>query len=222
LNSKISLTIIMACLFAGSAMAASQIDSSGNTKTTTVAQASVAATVVATPNATTSTTKVDSKVAVDAGANTQSSSASTASTQSEHKSAALARTLAIIPGIALHGVGHMYAGAWEEGLGLFIVGTAGGYMAYDQANGGWSDIQNVINSFSQKKGQVPEDFSDGYSRLGLVLVGAVAFIWSGWDDLAGAGTAVDEYNQKIDNAAQAHVELLPANGGAMMAYTKRF
>lgn len=206
-----TLTIIVACLLAGSAFAASQ-------KT----DATSSMTVVPTAQATTSTAKVGATTENATVSSSAQTKGAAVAESPDHKSSALAHTLAIFPGIAIHGAGNMYAGSWMKGLGLFVVGTGGAYLAYDQANAGYNEIQSTFtNLHNNGNSGISLDYSGVFGRIGLILVGTAAFIWTGWDDIAGCGIAVDEYNKRADDAA-AHVELLPTNGGAVLAYTNRF
>jgi TM2 domain-containing membrane protein YozV len=136
-----------------------------------------------------------------------------------HKSPGLATILAIFPGTIFHGAGHMYAGSWIKGVGLLVIGTAGALVAYNQYSAGYNDIQNLMSSSS---GGIPEDLSGAYGRLGPILVGTMAFLWSGWDDMAGAGIAAEEYNRKLDQSLRTQIQIVPRDGGAQVALSTHF
>ena len=138
-----------------------------------------------------------------------------------HKSAVLASTLAFIPGFAIHGVGHMYAGSWVKGTGLFLLGSGGAAIAAYEAVHGYDDIQSMVND--AKDGSIPTDLSPALSKVGIILVGTAAFLFTWWDDMAGAPIAVDRYNKRADEAApHAELNVLPTNGGAQLVYTAKF
>jgi hypothetical protein len=103
-------------------------------------------------------------------------------------------------------------------LGLECVG--GGLAAY-QISTGYKDIQKLSNG--TQNGQIPEDLSPAYSRVGIIVVGTAAFLFSWFDDMSGAPIAAEEYNKRADEAAShAQLHLLPLAGGAQLAYTKQF
>lgn len=135
-----------------------------------------------------------------------------------HKSPGLATTLAFVPGIAIHGTGHMYAGSWMKGLGLLAIeGAAVGFGATAWTNGGDS-LQAILNS----NGKFPTDVSKGWSNLGILTVSGMAFLWTWFDDMAGASIAANEYNKLADASAQAHLRLQPRLDGAQLALSTNF
>jgi hypothetical protein len=137
-----------------------------------------------------------------------------------HKSTGIAVALATLPGFAVHGLGHMYAGSWTKGLGLFVVGTAGGAIAYSQAMAGYDDVSKLGKD---NNGEVPTDLSGAYSRIGPILVGTMAFLWTYFDDISGSAIAVGKYNERVDQAGgRTGLMLQPRGDGAQLALTKRF
>ena len=129
--------------------------------------------------------------------------------------------MSILPGIVFHGAGNMYAGNWTTGLGLFIVGTAGAAAAVYEVGQDRTALQNDFSN-SGSGVSIPDDLSPLVGNLGIILVGTVAFFWTGWDDLAGCGMAVDRYNKQLDED-KGTVSMLPANGGgALLTYNKSF
>ena len=144
----------------------------------------------------------------------------TAQSTADHKSPALATLLAVVPGIAVHGAGHMYAGSWMKGLGLFAVEGACVAVGYDTVRRAMDSAKAQSDS-----GGIPTDLSPFYTDAGVTFVMGMGFLWTWCDDIAGAGIAVDEYNKKQDEAAAlnaVHLQLLPAPGGAMLALSSRF
>jgi TM2 domain-containing membrane protein YozV len=137
-----------------------------------------------------------------------------------HKSPVVAGALAFFPGMLIHGTGHMYAGSWIKGLGLLAIEGAGVGVAAYQISTGITDIQNMTNS---NNGSIPTDLSPAYSRIGVILVGTVAFFFTWFDDMSGAPIAAMEYNKRADQAAsRAELHLLPVNGGARLVYSAKF
>lgn len=183
------------------------------------AKPTVLATVVATHQPTpvakpgTATAKVADPAAAKAATGTATAS-------SDHKSAALASLLAVVPGIVVHGSGHMYAGAWMKGLGLFAIEGACVAVGYDSVRRG-VDSYNAMNN----AGSIPTDLSPVLTDAGVAFVTGMGFLWTWWDDMAGAGIAADQYNRRQDQASQVselQMHLVPARGGALLALSSRF
>ncbi|HTB35399.1 MAG TPA: hypothetical protein VK842_11075 [bacterium] len=135
-----------------------------------------------------------------------------------HKSEALAEILAWVPGIAIHGAGHMYAGSWMHGLGLFALEGACVYEGSQVVNRG------NFSKFDVSGGKIPTDLSGAETDIGISLVCGMGFLWTWFDDVAGSTVAVDDYNKLQDQAAgpQAQLNLLPTRGGAMLALSTQF
>ncbi len=145
--------------------------------------------------------------------------------QVKHKSPALAGGLAFIPGIVVHGTGHFYAGHWMKGLGLLTIEAASIAVIYGQANDAIKAV-DAMNANS-KNGQISMDVSQAYSTLGIVMVGTMAFLYSWFDDMAGAPIAAKEYNRKADEAAsqagsQSRMIVAPVPNGGLVAFTRSF
>lgn len=135
-----------------------------------------------------------------------------------HKSPALAGFLGFIPGIAVHGAGHMYAGSWMKGLGLLAIEAASvGIIAANV-----STIQADVDAISKTNNGVPTDLSVPYTKIGIITVSATAFLWSWFDDMAGAPIAVAEYNKIQDQGASASLQLAPRGDGAQLALSTQF
>jgi hypothetical protein len=144
----------------------------------------------------------------------------TAQAGADHKSPWLAHILAIIPGIAFHGVGHVYAGSYMKGFGLMALEGACVGVGYNAVRIS-VDNANALN----QSGGIPSNLSPYLTNGGVALVTGLGFLWTWWDDMAGCGIAVDEYNKRQDEAAASnamHLQLLPAPGGAMLALSGRF
>jgi hypothetical protein len=144
--------------------------------------------------------------------------AKAADLEANHKSKALAEILAWVPGIAIHGAGHMYAGSWMHGLGLFALEGACVYEGSQVIN------RNNFTKFNVSGGQIPTDLSGAETDVGISLVCAMGVLWTWFDDVSGATVAVDEYNKLQDQAAgpQAQLHLLPTRDGAMLALSTQF
>jgi len=135
-----------------------------------------------------------------------------------HKSGALATVIAFVPGVAVHGAGHMYAGSWMKGLGLFLLSGACVY----------EDLQVYQrNNFARltTSNGIPTDLSGAETDSGIALVCTMGFLWTWFSDIGGASVAVDEYNKIQDQQSvgtHAQLQLLPTQGGAMLALNTRF
>ena len=139
-------------------------------------------------------------------------------TEVHHKSPALAGFLGFVPGVAVHGAGHMYAGSWMKGFGLLAVEAASiGIIAANV-----STIQADVDSISKTNNGVPTDLSVPYTKLGIITVSSMAFLWSWWDDMAGAPIAVSEYNKIQDQDASASLQLAPRGDGVQVALSTPF
>jgi hypothetical protein len=145
-------------------------------------------------------------------------SGTAASTEANHKSEALAEIIAWVPGIAIHGAGHMYAGSWMHGLGLFALEGACVYEGMQVVNRG------NFNKFNVSGGKIPTGLSGAYTDAGIGLVCAMGMLWTWLDDVSGATVAVDDYNKIQDQAAGPHaqLQLLPTRDGAMLALSTQF
>ncbi len=101
----------------------------------------------------------------------------------------MAVTLALGPGLAVHGVGHFYAGRPVTGAALLAAELGAVYLAYR----GGTDIMRaqangVFDTNSPNLGQ-SEEFSRG---AGLAAVGVAVFLASWLYDLTGAPIAAAE------------------------------
>jgi TM2 domain-containing membrane protein YozV len=137
-----------------------------------------------------------------------------------HKSKALAGGLAVFPGIAVHGAGHMYAGSWMKGLGLLVIEGAAVGIAANTIVTGTDDIQKLANGMSN--GQFPTDVSAAFSKSGILIVSTMAFLWTWFDDMAGAPVAANEYNKLVDEQSEAHLRLQPRLDGVELALSTEF
>jgi hypothetical protein len=176
----------------------------------TAAPVAATATAQAAPASSTATAK--------AAATPVSGTAKASDAEANHKSKALAEILAWVPGIAIHGAGHMYAGSWMHGLGLFALEGACVYEGAQVVN------RNNFSKFNVSGGQIPTDLSGAETDVGISLVCAMGVLWTWFDDVSGATVAVDEYNKLQDQAAGPHAQLhlLPTRDGAMLALSTQF
>jgi len=138
----------------------------------------------------------------------------------KHKSPVLAGALGFFPGIAVHGSGHMYAGSWMKGLGLLAIEGAAIGIASAQISGGTDDIQKIADGMSS--GKFPTDASGAFTKTGILIVSLSAFLWTWFDDMAGAPIAAKEYNKLQDEKSQARLQLQPREDGAALAFSASF
>jgi hypothetical protein len=132
----------------------------------------------------------------------------------------LAEIIAIVPGVVVHGAGHMYAGSWMKGLGLFALEGGSVYeLLQVRGHGNFQALGNQMGN-----GKIPTDLSGAETDAGIALVAGFGFLWAWFDDISGAGVAVDEYNKRQDQGTASHAQLqmLPVQGGAMLALNTRF
>lgn len=101
----------------------------------------------------------------------------------------MAATLALVPGIAVHGAGHFYAGRPLAGAALVAVELGSLYLAYL----GSTQISSAVNSGVGDADSANFGDSEEFSRgLGLVVTGTALFLGSWLFDLSGAPTAAAE------------------------------
>lgn len=139
----------------------------------------------------------------------------------KRKSPGLAGGLAFFPGLIVHGSGHMYAGSWMKGLGLFAIEGAAIGIGVSTVNGAINDIQKLADG--TKNGGVPTNVGTAYQALGVATVCTMAFLWTWFDDMAGAPIAANEYNRLADERdSRAQLEFTPAGDGVRLALVKNF
>jgi hypothetical protein len=153
----------------------------------------------------------------DKAASTADAASDTPAATAHHKSPALAGGLAFFPGVAVHGAGHMYAGSWMKGLGLLAIEAASAAVIVKSASG----LGDAANVFSGGK-SVPTDISGVEINVGTMVVSSMGFLWSWFDDMAGAPIAAGEYNKIQDQKSTAQLELVPGNHGAQLALSTNF
>lgn len=151
----------------------------------------------------------------DAGAEAEKSSR-----PAGHKSPAIAGGLAFFPGVAVHGAGHMYAGSWMKGLGLLAIeGVALGIGIPTAING----ADRIQKAFEGAGNGSTADAGDSFRDVGIVLVCTMAFLWTWFDDMAGAPIAANEYNRLADEAAaQTGMQVIPRADGVSVALVQHF
>jgi uncharacterized membrane protein YdbT with pleckstrin-like domain len=144
-----------------------------------------------------------------------------AAPKGKRKSPAIAGGLAFFPGVVVHGSGHMYAGSWMKGLGLLAIEGAALGIGITTVTQNYAEIEKVINS-AQNNG-IPTDVGAAWSALGVGLVCSMAFLWTWFDDMAGAPIAANEYNRLAEEReGQAQLKLMPTGDGAVLALVRRF
>ncbi len=138
------------------------------------------------------------------------------------KSPLIAGSLAFFPGVVVHGTGHFYAGSYLGGLGLLALEGMSAYLIYENTTG----LAGDINTFTQSTqgGSIPTNFSDFYTRFGIVTVASFAFLYSWFDDMSGAPTAAKLYNRRLEaQQSSAQLGLAPLQtGGAMVSMKVNF
>lgn len=139
----------------------------------------------------------------------------------KRKSPVIAGGLAFFPGVLVHGAGHMYAGSWIKGLGLLAIEGAAVGVGVATVSRGIDDVQKLADG--SKNGQIPTNVGTAYQTLGVGLVCTMAFLWTWFDDMAGAPIAAKEYNRLAEEReGRAQLKFLPAGDGAALALVRRF
>jgi len=138
-----------------------------------------------------------------------------------HRYPALAETLAWLPGIALHGSGHIYAGSYFKGFSLLALEGASIWLGYSNSMTLADDVKSLSNSGSN--GKIPSNLAPITSRVGIVSVALFGFIDTWLDDVGGAGIAADKFNQRQALEAS-RVALAPTPDGqcVLLGYSARF
>ncbi len=101
----------------------------------------------------------------------------------------MALTLALVPGIAVHGSGHFYAGRPLTGAALAAVEVGALYLAYLGSMQITSAVNSGVGDAESENFGNSEELSRG---LGLAVTGAALFLGSWLFDLSGAPTAAAE------------------------------
>ena len=122
---------------------------------------------------------------------TQPESAQSILEQKSHRSSGVAISLALVPGVVLHGAGHFYANRpWTAGV-LLLAEAGGLVMAYRGGRDVYSAVDSVdFNNFSNYHGDTGQ-LSNG---MGLALGGVMIFLSSWLFDLTGSPLAADQNN----------------------------
>ncbi|NTV52206.1 MAG: hypothetical protein HGA76_04235 [Candidatus Firestonebacteria bacterium] len=103
----------------------------------------------------------------------------------------VALSLALVPGIALHGSGHFYAGRPWTGVALLLAEAGGIYMGYR----GGKDVYAVVDSLDfDKFSNFHGDTGQISNGLGLALGGVMIFLSSWLYDITGAPIAAQQAN----------------------------
>ncbi len=139
----------------------------------------------------------------------------------KRKSPGIAGGLAFFPGIVVHGAGHMYAGSWVKGLGLLAIEGVAIGVGYATISNGINDIQKLADG--TKNGAIPTNVGSAYQTAGIGLVCTMAFLWTWFDDMAGAPIAANEYNRLAEEReGQAQLQFTPMGDGAALALVQKF
>jgi hypothetical protein len=143
--------------------------------------------------------------------------------KNSNKSPGVAVGLALVPGVALHGAGYLYAGRpWTAGA-LLLAEAGGLYMAYR----GGTDIYSAVDGLDFDKFSNFHGDTGQLSRgMGLALGGVMIFLTSWLVDITGSPMAVEQSNvaNKPAPAASAAPEIIPrlTAHGFEVAVERRF
>ena len=145
----------------------------------------------------------------------------TAQAQTPYRNPQVATILAVIPGIAIHGAGHMYAGSWMKGVALFVLEGASVYLlydAYDQYKRG--DFDNITKNNGSG---IPANLGIEYQEAGIALVAFTGWGATWVDDVIGAHFAATQFNEvHKQDATTVSLRLQPRPDGAVLALSSTF
>jgi hypothetical protein len=133
---------------------------------------------------------------------------STIPEKKNEKSPGVAISLALVPGVALHGAGFLYAGRPWTASALLLAEAGGLYLAYRGGEDMYSAVDgDDFNKFTNYRGDTGQ-LSHG---MGLALGGVMIFLSSWFFDLAGSPLAVEQANaaNKPGLATTAAPEITP-------------
>jgi hypothetical protein len=135
-----------------------------------------------------------------------------------HRYPALAESLAVFPGVVVHGAGHMYAGSWMKGIGLFLLEGASVWLDYSAYNeykrGAYYGLKFSGNSIPNLGG--------AESEVGILMVANLGFLFTWFDDMGGAPLAAGEFNRIHEHDQGLSLHLLPVQNGAALALSSTF
>jgi TM2 domain-containing membrane protein YozV len=133
----------------------------------------------------------------------------------------VATVLAVFPGIAIHGAGHMYAGSWMKGVALFALEGASVYLLYDgyrQYERG--DFDNITKNNGTG---IPSNLGVEYQEAGIALVSLTGWGATWVDDVIGAHFAAKQFNEVHEqDATTVSLRLQPRPDGAVLALSSTF
>jgi hypothetical protein len=133
----------------------------------------------------------------------------------------VATVLAVFPGIAIHGVGHMYAGSWMKGVALFVLEGASVYLLYDgyrQYERG--DFDNITKNNGSG---IPTNLGVEYQEAGIAVVAFTGWGATWVDDVIGAHFAAKQFNEvHQQDATTVSLRLQPRPDGAVLALSSTF
>ncbi|HTA16895.1 MAG TPA: hypothetical protein VK786_04045 [bacterium] len=133
----------------------------------------------------------------------------------------VATILAIFPGIAIHGAGHLYAGSWMKGAALFALEGATVYLLYDayhQYERG--DFDNITKNNGSG---IPTNLGIEYQEAGIALVSITGWGATWVDDMIGAHFAAKQFNQvHQQDSSTVSLRLQPRPDGAVLALSSTF
>jgi|GEM_PF-5284566 len=129
----------------------------------------------------------------------------------------VAASLAIAPGILVHGSGHFYAGRPVTGTALLLVEAASLYMAYR----GGMDIYAATRNFNIEENQ-GRSGQVSYG-IGMAVGGVMLFLASWFYDITGSPIAAVETNQSRRRAGQGPtIRAQVTEGGVQVVIGKTF
>lgn len=133
----------------------------------------------------------------------------------------VATILAVFPGIAIHGAGHLYAGSWMKGAALFVLEGASVYLlydAYDQYKRG--DFDNITKNNGSG---IPTNLGIEYQEAGIALVAFTGWGATWVDDMIGAHFAATQFNEvHKQDSTTVSLRLQPRPDGAVLALSSTF
>ena len=111
-------------------------------------------------------------------------------------SKALSVTLAIVPGIVIHGMGHFYAGRPGTGLTLTMLEIGAGALIGIGASNGLDEAKKL-----QGDATIPDGIGPVTRAEGMIVGGTVLFLTTWLYDMLGAPKAVGADNAELDRQA---------------------
>lgn len=119
-------------------------------------------------------------------------------------SKALSVTLAVVPGVVIHGMGHYYAGRAGTGLVLTMLEVGAGALIGIGASNGLDEFDKLQDDM-----KIPDGIGTVTRAEGMIVGGTVLFLTTWLYDLLGAPKAVGADNADLDRQAAQAAALNP-------------